>query len=982
MVSFEEWPRRRDRDQDGSSSSSSHRRRSYSRVGGARKSGSLHDEQRSLRRRYDHEPEYFDRRKGYDQKHQADSFSGLRTDFPKGFRSERDRPRREGGGSWSWWRSSKDLAGDGMHESPSIYSDSADRRSLAASHDEQKGKMRSRGSSSGDLSRNQQAKSAKVSKRRSVQVLCSSNEMEEGELEPDPEHEAEQPCLNTKIAALVDSDSCEVNHVQSDVVEELDENRGDGEGTAKDDTVMENEMCSAKHVACDEDLVHNHQEQAAEEEDVPSTTSIHHVEEENAKKEGNCHENVAGVLQKQETECCNYIFQDQILIKNMEEAQCNTSTLGIDVITGKAETKMVDEIGNELDMEMEGRQSPKHETGDEGIEAEADELWKHMRDRELKGLQKEQDCFELETDPSGSLSLPDHDKRTASHTNDNLVTLMLIEDRKHLEKYRDKGESLAICQSTKGDLLENAESQEGPGGKGKVASHAHGKELKIEPLDLSLALPGSLSNHSLKYAKPKPEKSSCGESINPLPSSLTTRSDGFGTFVSFASSQSFVHDPSCSLTHNSSKVEDHLIGSCFTFASVDLVCQAHTSKNSMKNGSDPPFQSVLLNGNSSQTSLPLIYDQHGFKPQSLFQQSTLRRQISTTDSHGSHDPGSQHTKDIRLLAGERSCATEPWNGEQFMLNGLSVTEKIIHNIVVQPLHLNSKMLQEMTDHSLIYLKDTICEMLTNKDKSSLLHEFQEALRMRSDMTMDALCKCPQVLLEILVAIKTGLPDFIQRTKVLSSSNLVGIFLNLKCRNLYCMSSLPVDNCDCKVCTEEVGFCSTCMCLVCSKFDHALNTCSWIGCDMCLHWCHTDCGLRGSHIINGHVPLGEEGFTETQFHCFACGHLSEMFGFVKEVFTTCAKDWKAETLTKELQHVRRIFSASNDARGRGLHYLADQMLLNLERNVDHSEVINQILAFLLGKLFCINNFSFSILCARISCVLQSPFKVPYNVLVKV
>lgn len=58
--------------------------------------------------------------------------------------------------------------------------------------------------------------------------------------------------------------------------------------------------------------------------------------------------------------------------------------------------------------------------------------------------------------------------------------------------------------------------------------------------------------------------------------------------------------------------------------------------------------------------------------------------------------------------------------------------------------------------------------------------------------------------------------------------------------------------------------------------------------------------------------------EMQFHCFACGHRSEMLGLVKEVFMTSAKDWKAETLAKELQHGRRIFSANNDARDRRLH----------------------------------------------------------------
>lgn len=91
-------------------------------------------------------------------------------------------------------------------------------------------------------------------------------------------------------------------------------------------------------------------------------------------------------------------------------------------------------------------------------------------------------------------------------------------------------------------------------------------------------------------------------------------------------------------------------------------------------------------------------------------------------------------------------------------------------------------------------------------------------------------------------------------------------------------------------------------------------------------------------------------TEMQFHCVACDHPSEMFGFVKEVFKTCAKDWKLETLRKELQYVRRIFSASNDVRGLKLRDVADQMLVKLENKPNLFEVRTIIMAFFVGKLF--------------------------------
>lgn len=82
----------------------------------------------------------------------------------------------------------------------------------------------------------------------------------------------------------------------------------------------------------------------------------------------------------------------------------------------------------------------------------------------------------------------------------------------------------------------------------------------------------------------------------------------------------------------------------------------------------------------------------------------------------------------------------------------------------------------------------------------------------------------------------------------------------------------------------------------------------------------------------------------QFHCTACGHPSEMFGFVKEVFKTCARNWKAETFAKELEFVRRIFSASDDARGKRLHDIANQLLLNLENNSNLSEAFNYVMEF--------------------------------------
>lgn len=66
-------------------------------------------------------------------------------------------------------------------------------------------------------------------------------------------------------------------------------------------------------------------------------------------------------------------------------------------------------------------------------------------------------------------------------------------------------------------------------------------------------------------------------------------------------------------------------------------------------------------------------------------------------------------------------------------------------------------------------------------------------------------------------------------------------------------ALPVNGCDRKVHVKK-GFCNDCMCLICSKFN--MNTCSWVDCDVCLHWCHVECVIRESYIRNEHMTQKE------------------------------------------------------------------------------------------------------------------------------
>ncbi|KAK8944044.1 Protein OBERON 4 [Platanthera guangdongensis] len=538
---------------------------------------------------------------------------------------------------------------------------------------------------------------------------------------------------------------------------------------------------------------------------------------------------------------------------------------------------------------------------------------------------------------------------------------------------KDKGKSIAHSLSNVADSVECENAVEEPSCRGfelifrdhiaqpdkdGICGYFPGrimnKKLKLEPLDLSLGLPGVLPDQSSKPLNSQPCSPGRTRSIQSFPSSFRTTSDGFTNSISFSSSQPFVHNPSCSLTQNSMDNYEQSVGSRPIFQGVDQVSSGtiwpsqSVIEPKRKGGAGALFHRALLNGNHSQNSIQGMNGHHHLGSNALLRQPSFPRQPSPPQSVGSHDMLPEYSRDKGMLTRERSfnspSRSEQREGEEVIVNTLSVVERIITRIVSEPLQVMERMLLDMTDHSIEYLKDSICKMLANSDKRGQIYTLQMALWRRSDLTLETMSRCPRTLLEILVALKTDLPDFLQKPNNVPSADLVDIYHNLKCRNISCRNVLPVDDCDCKICSQKNGFCSACMCLICSKFDMASNTCSWVGCDVCLHWCHTDCGLRGSHVRNGRSSPVSSGATEMQFHCVACGHPSEMFGFVKEVFKMCSKNWKAENLAKELQYVRRIFCGSNDVRGKNLYEVASQILVKLEDQKKHSDLIKTIMSF--------------------------------------
>ncbi|KAJ9563488.1 hypothetical protein OSB04_008648 [Centaurea solstitialis] len=865
-----------------------------------------------------------------DRIHRSESFSGPRRDFPKGFRSERDRSRREGSVS-SWRRFS---GGKDVEEGAKSGSDSA-RGSKAAS--EERGNVRSpqggRDAKSPQWSKDsgsEQSKSLEVKKSESLQAESGNNsEREEGELEPDPEPEPKPTPIVEKTADDLPSRSLnaskEVQH-ENHVDDKSSEDRAKPmpkEEIKPDQTRNVAEKADVEELETSQNVVHKASNSSTSQDSSTQRTGENGVAvpylSDNEKKKAE---------------------PSQDYNDHEEEARDVSPTLSPEEIKQKQE--------NDANLEV------KEENVNVNVHGQV------IRNAERHGA-------------SGVV-------------NHSLVTKELTKN------FKDKGKSVLVSVSSENDFLESncrVENEssgflasreiemEGPSARGfdlfftdpvkkpenidkKGVSKPKDEKLTLEPLELSLRLPNVLLPIGSQNPVQGPDSPSQEMSIQSHASSFQTSSDGFTVSRSFSGSQHFTHNPSCSLTENSFDFEQS-VGSRPLFQGV--VWQVQPS-DEPKNAEPPIQQRSLSNGNGifhqSQTSQGVTNVQsvqsHGARvaegsyklPLGLERQlssnnkqpsgshSRHRSEIrSPTQSVGSQETGSDYHKDRKRVMREVIGTLSKSNNT----GPLDMVEPLLAMLVSDPLHVVARLLSDMTGPALASLKESV--VIKRRQFSA----FRKALEKRSDITLEMLQKAPSVQVEILVALKTGIQDFLQTNSDMSSSDLAEIFLNIRCRNLSCRSYLPVDECDCKICVQKNGFCSACMCLVCSKFDMASNTCSWVGCDVCLHWCHTDCGLRESYIRNGRSATGALGQTEMQFHCVACDHPSEMFGFVREVFQNFAKGWTAEAFSNELEYVRRIFSASEDIRGKRLHEISLQMLTRMLNKSDLQPVRSYIMSFL-------------------------------------
>ncbi|KAK9051390.1 hypothetical protein SSX86_028017 [Deinandra increscens subsp. villosa] len=910
----------------GLSSSSSSR---YDRVEDDRKMSRL------IRKRPDYDVDSYERRKSYDRYrdssergilsssprggygsdriHRSESFSGPRRDFPKGFRSERDRSRREGSvSSWRRFSGGKDAeegtksGGDSGRVSKAASEEISNVRSPQGGRDV-KSPAWSKDSGS------EQSKSVEVKRSESFPVESGNNsEREEGELEPDPDHDP-----HPEPAPIVEETTGEPLSVPLNTSQEVQNENHVDEKCLEDCTPV-----------------------MLKEEIKPDQTCILKADV----KEPETSQNALGTGTK---------------VMTKEEIKPVQSSSSEDSSTEKTVEKAV---AVPLVLDNEKKDAHKEEVRDLSGSFKPGEVTPKQDNDTNDEVKGENFIMKMH------VQVPETAERHESHdasgdVNHSLVTKELT------QSFKDKGKSVVVSASdgndeSRGFMTSKEIDMEGPSTRGfdlffmdpvkkpensdqKGASKPKDEKLSLEPLELSLRLPSVLLPIGCQNPVQGPDSPSQEMSIQSHASSFQTSSDGFTR--SFSGSQHFTHNPSCSLTENSVDFEKS-VGSRPLFQGVNWddmkTTEPPIQQRSISNGhvGVSNVQSLQLhNARSSEVSYKTPFglerqlsNNNNSKQPSGSHSRHMNEIRSPTQSVGSHETGSEFRKDKRRVMRE-VIGTNP----------ADLVEPILAMVVSDPLHIVARLLNEMTPQSLTSLKDSARDVILNPSKRRQFSAFRTMLERRSDITLDILSKTHIVQIQILVALKTGIQDFLQTNADISSSDLAEIYLNLRCRNLICRSYIPVDDCECKICVQKKGFCSACMCLVCSKFDMASNTCSWVGCDVCLHWCHTDCGLRESFIRNGRNVNGALGQsqTEMQFFCVACDHPSEMFGFVRAVFQNFAKGWTAETMANELEYVRRIFSSSGDIRGKRLHEISLQLLTRVSNKSDLQHVRSYIMSFL-------------------------------------
>ncbi|MBA0549155.1 hypothetical protein Golob_020208 [Gossypium lobatum] len=355
---------------------------------------------------------------------------------------------------------------------------------------------------------------------------------------------------------------------------------------------------------------------------------------------------------------------------------------------------------------------------------------------------------------------------------------------------------------------------------------------------------------------------------------------------------------------------------------------------------------------SLQTSLSLVSSEHRLSPDAQEPRSNSDNvHESPTESASSQEtwPTADAVTAKKMENGkiENDCP------EQSVIRRVSSADKItLRDIARERVDVISEKMHRLPDEFLDELKNQLKAILEGNGGSQNREEFlilQKLVQSRSDLTAKTLIRAHRAQLEILVAINTGIQAFLHPNISLSQTSLIEVFVYKRCRNIACQNQLPADDCTCELCANRNGFCNLCMCVICNKFDFEVNTCRWIGCDLCSHWTHTDCAIRDGQICMGSSVKSGSGPNEMLFRCRACNRTSELFGWVKDVFQHCAPAWDREALMRELDFVSRIFRGSDDPRGKKLFWKCEDLLEKMRGGQAESTACRSILIFFQGTM---------------------------------
>lgn len=367
----------------------------------------------------------------------------------------------------------------------------------------------------------------------------------------------------------------------------------------------------------------------------------------------------------------------------------------------------------------------------------------------------------------------------------------------------------------------------------------------------------------------------------------------------------------------------------------------------------PPRQQPRPGGGGLQTSLSLVSLDACGSPNLERGSNSDQVRESPTESASSRE--TWPTADA-LVAKKLEKEKDIENGyaEHSVVRHFSSSDKMsLQDVARERVETIAERMQNLPDKYLDKFKNELRSFLEGLGGSQQREEFlflQKLVQSRGDLTEKMLTMAHRVQLEILVAIKTGIQAFLHPSVSLSQASLIDIFLYKRCRNIACGIALPAEECTCDLCSKRNGFCNLCMCAICNKFDFEVNTCRWIGCDLCSHWTHTDCAIRNGLIGMGPCVKNGSSSAEMLFRCRACSRTSELVGWVKDVFQHCAPTWDRDALVRELDFVSRIFRGSEDPRGRKLFWKCEELIEKFKSGIAEPMACKLILMFFQGQLF--------------------------------